>query len=146
MPVLCRALIVALALLAPPATAGSPIEAVPEGADIPPEQWQALASGRTLTYRMPDGSLFAREYYHPGGNQVTLQFADGTCMDGVWDYTAPRYCFYWEHADFVCFRHLRRGRVVLVVQQTAEGADTNLIQWMTEVSDAAPACGPPLVG
>ncbi len=141
-----RTILPGLLLAAQTALAGSPLEAVPDGTDIPPDQWQALASGRTLTYRMPDGSLFAREYYHPGGNRVTLQFNDGTCMDGVWEHTPPRYCFHWERADLVCFRHLRYGRNALIIQQTADGADTDLFQLMTNVSDTQLSCGPPLVG
>jgi hypothetical protein len=136
----------ALWVAAIPASAGSPIEKVPDGKDIPVEQWIAMAAGRTLTYRTTDGELFALEQYHPGGNRVSLQFRDGTCFRGTWDYARPRYCYHWEGEGTVCFRHVRSGSSALVIQQTDDGSDSGFLQLMTEVSDAPLACGPPLIG
>lgn len=139
-------LLAALWLAALPGHAGSPLEKVPEGADIPVEQWAAMARGRTLTYRLMDGTLFAREYYIPGGNRLTLTFPDGTCLRGTWDYSPPRYCYHWEREGTVCFRHLRRGDGALVIQLAEDGSDTLSFQLMTEIADAPLACGQPLVG
>ncbi len=36
-----------------------------------------------------------------------LQLQDGTCLDGTWDYQAPRYCFHWWGQGTSCFRHTR---------------------------------------
>jgi hypothetical protein len=104
-----------------------------------------MAAGRTLTYRTADGALFAMEQYHPGGNAVSLQFRDGTCFRGTWDYVRPLYCFHWEGEGSVCFRHVRDGSAALVIQQADDGTDTPFLQWMTEVSDKPLACGPPLM-
>jgi hypothetical protein len=145
-PRLLIGLATALALAAPTAHAASPIEKVPEGKDIPVEYWIAMATGRTLTYRTPEGAFFAREHYHPGGNRVTLQFADGSCIQGTWDHRPPRYCYHWEVEGSVCFRHVRFGDAALVIQQTEAGGDTSLIQIMGEVADAPLTCGPPLIG
>jgi len=129
-----------------PVLAGLPIEQVPEGHDIPLERWVEMADGRTLTYHTMDGAFFAREYYHPGSNRVTLQFADGTCSRGTWDYSAPRYCYYWEREGTVCFRHMRYGDAALIIQLTEDGSDTPLLQLMSGVSDTVLSCGPPLIG
>lgn len=147
MPILrLAALLAALVLPMLPAGAGSPLERVPEGQDIPVEDWRAMAAGRTLTYRLMDGTLFAREHYHPGGNHLTLQFSDGTCTRGTWQHAAPRYCFHWEHSGSVCFRHLRHGDAALIIQLTDDGQDTTTFQLMTDIEDAPLVCGPPLVG
>ena len=133
-------------MAAVPVAAGLPIEQVPEGRDIPVEQWGAMAAGRTLTYRTMDGVLFAIEHYHPGGNRVTLQYADGTCTSGTWGYTAPRYCYHWEVEGTVCFRHVRYGDGALIIQQSEDGEDMPMLQLMTDVSDTPLTCGPPLLG
>ncbi len=144
-PVPLAAALLALAL-ALPLQAGTPFERVPEGQDIPLADWEAMAAGRTLTYRLLDGTLFAREHYHPGSNNVTLEFSDGTCTRGTWEHVEPRYCFHWEHNGTVCFRHVRYGSSALIIQVTEDGQDTSMFQLMTEVSDTPLVCGPPLVG
>lgn len=148
MPVLrlIAPLFAALCMLALPALAGSPLEQVPEGQDIPAEDWKAMATGRTLTYRLMDGSFFAREHYHPGGNDVSLEFSDGTCIRGTWQHIAPQYCFNWEHDGTICFRHVRYGNSALIIQQTDDGQDTSMFQLMTGITDAPLTCGPPLIG
>ncbi len=115
--------------------------AVPEGAaNIPVEDWREMAAGRTLTYRVGD-ELWALERYAPSGNGVTLQFYDGTCLKGTWDYAAPLYCFHWEGEGTSCFRHARVGREIVIIE-TLDGADTGSVQKMTGVSDVPLACGP----
>lgn len=115
---------------------------VSEAENIPVEEWSEMAMGRTLIYRI-DGALWALERYHPGGNRVTLQYHDGSCQEGTWDYSAPHYCFYWEGDAPVCFRHARsRGEILII--ETRNGADTNMLQQMTAVTDLPLACGPDL--
>jgi hypothetical protein len=108
--------------------------------NIPVEEWTAMASGRTLTYRI-NGEFWALEHYYPGSNHVTLQLYDGTCMEGTWDYTAPLYCFHWEGQGTSCFRHARRGDEILIIE-TRDGADTPMTQMMTAVTDVPLTCGP----
>lgn len=115
-------------------------EALSEAADIPVEEWSAMAAGRTLTYRI-GGELWAMERYAPAGNGVTLQFYDGTCLEGTWDYAAPLYCFHWDGDGTACFRHARLGEEILIIE-TLDGADTGSVQTMTGVSDTPLACGP----
>lgn len=107
--------------------------------DIPAAEWAAMAEGRTLTYEI-DGALWARERYHAGTDQVTLEFYDGTCMEGRWDHAPPHYCFHWEAEGTSCFRHVRNGGEILILE-TRDGVETGAVQTMTGVSDAPLACG-----
>jgi hypothetical protein len=119
------------------ATADPPVGSA---GDIPVEEWQAMASGRTVTYRI-DGALWALERYY-SGNRVQLQLYDGSCLDGTWDYQAPHYCFHWEGQGTSCFRHARVGDAIVVIQ-TQDGIDTPLTQDVTAVTDTPLDCGPP---
>ncbi len=108
-------------------------------ADIPVEEWTAMTAGRTLTYTI-GGEFWALERYHAGGNRVTLQFYDGACLEGTWDYTAPLYCFHWEGEGTSCFRHARLGAEILILE-TRNGAETGALQIMSGASDAPLTCG-----
>lgn len=139
------AMVAAIACAAGPASATEPFETpVPTlGADIPLEEWTAMAEGRTLSYAI-DGRLWALERYEPGSNRVTLQFRDGSCLDGTWDYTAPFYCFHWDATGTSCFRHTRLEEQILILE-TQGGLETGGIQVMTGVSDLPLTCGAPLM-
>jgi hypothetical protein len=134
------AALVALALTLPAAAGQSVAERIAEAVDIPVEEWAALAAGRTLTYRI-DGDFWAMERYEPGSNRVTLQFNDGSCLIGTWDYTEPLYCFHWEGEGTSCFRHARSDGEILIIE-TRDGIETGALQVMTGVSDIPLACGP----
>jgi hypothetical protein len=108
--------------------------------DIPVEEWREMAAGRTLTYRIGE-ELWAFERYAPAGDGVMLQFYDGTCLEGRWDYAAPLYCFHWEGEGTSCFRHARLGEEVLIIE-TRDGVETGAVQEMTGVSDLPLTCGP----
>jgi hypothetical protein len=127
-------------LLLAPATALEAAQPTPQPADIPVEEWRAMASGRTVTYRI-DGELWALEHYFPGTNRVQLQLYDGTCLEGTWDYRAPHYCFHWWGQGTSCFRHIRVGGAIVVIQ-TEGGADTALTQDVTAVGDTPLTCEP----
>jgi hypothetical protein len=129
--------ILALALLALPGASETPLD---RATNIPVEEWVAMASGRTLTYRI-DGELWALEHYHPGTDRVQLQLFDGTCLSGTWDYQAPHYCFHWDGQGTSCFRHARLGDEILIIE-SLDGADTPLTQSMTAVTDTPLTCGP----
>ncbi|HPG23927.1 MAG TPA: hypothetical protein PLH75_14155 [Amaricoccus sp.] len=133
--VLAAALALPLPLLAGPLT-----DRAGAAQDIPVEEWIAMARGRTLTYRIDD-RFWAMERYDPGSNRVRLQLTDGTCMEGTWDYSPPHYCFHWNGIGTACFRHVRQGDEILIIE-TRDGVDTPMVQTMTGVSDIPLACGP----
>lgn len=137
---LALTLVAVLAAAAPVAAGQTVAEKIARAVDIPPEEWRAMAMGRTLTYRI-DGEFWAMEHYTPGTDRVTLQFHDGTCIKGTWDYQAPHYCFHWEGQGTSCFRHARLDDEILVIE-TLSGQDTGAIQTMTAVTDTPVACGP----
>ena len=127
-------------LLLVPAAALAATDRAAAAGDIPVEEWRAMASGRTVTYRI-DGELWALEHYFPGTDRVQLQLYDGTCLDGTWDYRAPHYCFHWSGQGTSCFRHARVGDAIVIIQ-TEDGVDTPLTQEVTAVTDTPLACGP----
>jgi hypothetical protein len=133
-------LIALIALLVLPAASQPPAERVAQARNIPVAEWIAMATGRTLTYRI-NGEFWALEHYYPGTNRVTLQLYDGTCMEGTWDYDSPLYCFHWEGQGTSCFRHARLGEEILIIE-TQNGADTPMTQSMTAVTDVPLSCGP----
>jgi hypothetical protein len=135
-----RPTVAALAVLLLAAASQPPPETVARASNIPVEEWIAMASGRTLTYRI-NGEFWALEHYYPGTNRVTLQLYDGTCMQGTWDYSEPLYCFHWEGQGTSCFRHARLGDDILIIE-TQDGADTPMTQSMTAVTDVPLSCGP----
>ncbi len=106
--------------------------------DIPVEEWRELALGRTLTYQI-GGAPFALERYARVGNQVELQFADGTCYTGRWKHVDNLYCFDWGDTRDHCFRHVRVGNQILVIN-VVDGAQNGDIQEMTHISDAPLNC------
>ena len=109
--------------------------------DIPVEEWIAMTDGRTLTYRI-NGAFFALEHYYPHSDRVTLQSSDGRCLQGTWIYQAPRYCFFWDDEAPACFRHVRLGGEILIIE-TQDGRDTTSTQLMSGVSDTPVTCGAP---
>lgn len=127
-------------LLLLPGASQSPAERLAAAVNIPVEEWTAMASGRTLTYRI-NGAFWAMEHYYPGSNHVTLQLYDGTCMEGTWDYADPLYCFHWDGNGTACFRHARLDDEILVIEQR-DGADSPMTQTMSAVTDARLACAP----
>ncbi len=139
-----RTLIVAaliICALPQPAPATEPAEPMAEALrDIPVGEWSELAAGRTLRYTI-DGEIWALERYHPDTNRVTLQFFDGKCLEGVWDYAEPLYCFHWRGEGSSCFRHVRLGEEILILE-TRDGVETGALQIMTGVSDTPLACEP----
>lgn len=109
-----------------------------EPVDIGPAEWSDMASGRTISYAI-DGEVWAREYYAPTGDRVVLKFNDGSCLNGSWDYTEPLFCFHWEGNGTSCFRHVRLGGAILVLE-TEQGAETGGVQIVAGVEDVALDC------
>ena len=107
--------------------------------DMTLEEWQDLALGRTLTYRV-GGEFYALERYARSGNQVELQFFDGTCVAGHWTHAGNLFCFDYGHPKPHCFRHVRSGNQILVIG-FVDGLETGDVQEMSEVTDAPLNCG-----
>ena len=107
--------------------------------DIPVDEWREMAAGRTLTYTIGD-QIFALERYARTGNQVELQFADGSCFTGTWTYQDNLYCFDWGYDRPHCFRHVRSGDQILVFN-VVDGVATGDVQEMVRITDAPLACG-----
>ncbi|MBP7242244.1 hypothetical protein [Amaricoccus sp.] len=134
---LAALLIAAPALAAETGAGGPPADGL---ADIPVDEWTAMSAGRTLTYTI-GGELWALERYEAGSNRVGLQFYDGTCLQGAWEYTNSLYCFHWEGEGTSCFRHARMGEQILILE-TRDGIETGALQLMSGVSDVPLSCGP----
>ncbi|NNU81015.1 hypothetical protein HMH01_11260 [Halovulum dunhuangense] len=115
----------------------------PSLAPIPPEEWRSMVEGRTVTYLIGE-EVWARETYDRSGNGVSIRLADGTCMDGVWDFTDGAYCFTWSGGEYSCFLHLRDGAEILIVP-ILDGA-TGAVQTVGGITDSGPGCGPDLIG
>ena len=107
--------------------------------DIPPDEWRELALGRTLTYMIGD-EFFALERYAPTGNRVELQLNNGECLAGTWSHSDNVYCFDWGSGRNACFRHVRAGSEIVIIQMDGE-VETSKIQHMTQISDAPLSCG-----
>ena len=111
--------------------------------DIAPTEWFDLVRGRTVVYRIgPD--VWAYESYPRSGRLVSIQLADGTCMDGTWDHVDGAYCFAWENREYSCFRHARDGANILIIP-VVDGVQSGTIQTVSDITDAAVGCGNGLV-
>lgn len=118
-----------------------PIFAIAQDAptDIPPDEWRDLAMGRTLVYTIGD-DVFAYERYPNSGNRVELQLANGECLTGTWTHNQNVYCFDWGDTAPACFRHVRDGDDILIIEQR-DGADSANVQQMVGTTDAPLLCG-----
>jgi len=127
----------ALALMAAPALAAD--DPVGGGlVDLTADQWRQMVQGRTVTYLIGE-ERWANERYDPVGNGVSIQLADGTCMDGFWYMSEALFCFAWAMADTSCFRHVSDGDVILVIP-TVDGLTSGTIQSVAGISDTALNC------
>ncbi len=126
----------ALILSVTPLWAG---ETASRNGDIPVEEWRELALGKTLTYRIGE-EFFALERYAPSGNRVDLQLNTGECLAGTWSHVGNSYCFDWGDDRAACFRHVRTGDAIAIIQMD-NGVETNNIQHMTNISEAPLSCG-----
>ncbi len=80
-------LTLALFLLATPLAAQSPMSG---------EAFDKYATGRTLTFGLPDGTTFGVEQYLPD-RRVIWSPLDGTCTDGIWYEDDTNICFLYEN-------------------------------------------------
>lgn len=104
--------------------------AVSAGADepIPPEDWRAMTTGKTLHY-YKDGELFGREYYRNEKDEVVFRFPNGLCAEGVWTYDSDEYCFAYE-GQTSCFRHVKRGDDIVVI--SGENGEEQVVHKIAE--------------
>lgn len=106
-------------LAAPPAFAESPLSA---------EQFEALAEGRTLTFRA-DGVPYGIERYMEG-RRVLWSFLDGECSLGEWYQQDEAICFVYDHApdDPQCWKLFREGEDIRAVF-VEEGAPASEVRY-----------------
>jgi hypothetical protein len=75
------------------------------------EEFEAFATGRTLTYQRP-GLVFGTEEYLPG-RQVRWVEQDGICRTGAWYPRDGAICFtYSGVGDIACWTYQRVGDAV----------------------------------
>ena len=100
-----RLLMAAMALVAAPAMASD--------AEIEPDAWRALTTGKTLHY-WKDGQLYGREYYAPDGKSTVFRFPNGLCAEGQWAFADRQYCFAYG-GQLHCFKHIQRGDDIIIL-------------------------------
>lgn len=88
-----RAAALALLLLLP-LTARAETPAPPEGPGLSATEFEAYATGKTLTYAI-DGEVFGAEQYLPG-RRVLWAFKGQECRKGQWYEEAGQICFVYE--------------------------------------------------
>ncbi|WP_316014783.1 hypothetical protein [Roseobacter sp. HKCCA0434] len=117
-----------------------------DGRDIPLAEWRAMTEGRTVIYRIGP-EVFARETYHPGGQVVSILYADGTCLEGTWRFIEPAsaYCFSWPNGKF-CYRHMEdaQGLYVLPVDESGARDARWEIQRIEGISERTVSCEIPV--
>lgn len=94
-------------------------EALPPGTWEPlgGEAFEALVSGRTLTYAPEGGEVWGVERFH-SDRRVTWTRLGGECLEGTWfpagPKEAPQVCFAYEDGSGPhCFRFYRDGDAIL---------------------------------
>lgn len=111
--------------------------------DIPRDEWVNLVRGRTVVYKIGP-NVWAFESYPMSGPFVSIQLADGTCMDGTWEHVDGTFCFRWENREYSCFRHARDGREILIIP-VVDGVQSGTVQTVSDITDAPVGCGHDLV-
>ncbi|HBZ45426.1 MAG TPA: hypothetical protein DEO85_15540 [Maritimibacter sp.] len=80
-------LLILMALLAAPVMAQ-------DGLPLTPGEFEAYATGKTLTYGF-EGQAYGGEEYLPN-RKVRWSFLDGRCKDGYWYPSGDEICFVYE--------------------------------------------------
>lgn len=96
--------------------------AAPAGAQerklLDAEGFEALLTGRTITYGQPEGPPRGIETYFPGRRVTWLWVDSGECLSGTWyqggTEALPEICFlYPDDPDSpFCFQYWREGRTL----------------------------------
>lgn len=109
-----KALAFALALVAVPAVAETPLTA---------EEFDAYTTGRTLTYSL-GGLAFGIEEYRPN-RRVRWSFLDGDCDEGEWYPVGEMICFaYDSYPEPQCWTFYRRnGGLVALFQNDPDATE-----------------------
>lgn len=106
------------------------------------ESWRALTRGKTVVYEI-DGETFGYERYL-GGNKVTIQLDDGSCIDGTWYMEQTAFCFDWEGGPLNCFNHKQLDGEIYVIGLN-NGVETADIQKVSRIANIPVTCGPALL-
>lgn len=84
--------------------------ALPAHAETPlsAEAFEALATGRTLSYALED-RVYGVETYRPG-RRVVFAFTDQDCREGYWYQDGDAICFVYEDpSDPQCWHYYQRS-------------------------------------
>jgi hypothetical protein len=75
---------------------------------LTPQEFQTYAEGKTL-YFTQQGQPYGVEQYLPG-QQSIWQYADGSCLHGIWYARKEKICFVYEGDNQEqCWRFLQKG-------------------------------------
>lgn len=107
------------------------------GARITPQAFQDSKVGRTLSYRLPDGSLWGREYW-PNPDRTVWQDPDGTCMTCEVERIGRQLCFDCQNGVRSCWQHFEApgGQVRIVSDAGGEALGR-------DIGGNPPSCGVP---
>ena len=116
---LAAALLVAgLAFLTAAPVEAQTADAAPAGRqDIELPEFRELFMGKTVYFRLEDGTRWGREYYKPGGQESVFVFENGPCFEGRWDKVDDRYCFYYRE-EASCWLTFWENEEIYVVSRT----------------------------
>ncbi|QYK41240.1 MAG: hypothetical protein KF887_17995 [Paracoccaceae bacterium] len=126
----------ALALTLAPAASGA------ADAPLTAEQFEALTTGRTLTYAL-GGEIYGIEEYRPG-RRVLWAFRGDECREGTWYPQGPEICFVYTYDPTPqCWLfHQRAGGLTARFTGDPQGAELSVVA----ESDGPLICAGPDVG
>lgn len=115
-----------------------------EAEPVSPQEFEALATGRTLHFTQ-DGLPFGAEQYF-SGRRTLWRFFDGSCETGLWQPADDLICFTYDTGpDRQCWRLWReKGRLSAVL--VVEGFDSGIPLDLARIDDADLPCPGPRVG
>lgn len=119
-----RLLVLSATLLAQPAIAAD--------RPISPAEFEALVTGKTLSYSSGDQQYGTEEYFE--GRRVRWAFANEECIDGRWYDAGERVCFVYEGlATPQCWAfYLRDDRLMARFENDPVGSELHEIQRQSE--------------
>ncbi|MFN3972559.1 MAG: hypothetical protein ACK4GO_03290 [Gemmobacter sp.] len=128
-----RAHLLALTLAALPGLA------MAADAPLTAEEFEALTTGRTLTYAQ-GGQVYGIEQYKPG-RRVKWAFRGDECRDGIWYEQAGEICFVYEYDPTPQCWLFQRRPGGMTARFTGDVAGTEL-SVVAETSDPLLCAGP----
>lgn len=115
--------------------------ALPEGARLLGiEEFRKKFIGKTVTFQLPDGSPWGKEYYDPNGVVTIFVHNNGECLIGAWARRGDFDCFDYEQGASCWLTYEIGGKLEVL-------SSDNHRQLITSVVDNDPlTCKPELIG